>query len=107
MKKHAELLEIKPDKQPIGYVSAVSADFTLHTLQLEKGDVIYQFTDGYADQFGGEKGKKFKYNQLKELLLKNHHLDLEQQHQLIETVYLNWKGNLAQIDDILLTGIKV
>ncbi len=107
IKKNAELIEIKPDKQPIGYVSSTSTSFTLHKMQLEKGDIIYQFTDGYADQFGGEKGKKFKYNQLKELLVKNHNLGLDQQYKIIEDVYVQWKGSLAQIDDILLTAIKV
>ncbi len=107
LKNGGALLELKPDKQPIGYVSVNQKDFTLQTVVLEKGDIIYQFTDGYADQFGGIKGKKFKYNQLKEALINNKNLSLELQAETLKKMFVEWKGNLEQIDDVLVTGIKI
>lgn len=107
IKEDRTLLEIKPDKQPIGYVSSSPMDFSLNTIQLQKGDTIYQFSDGYADQFGGEKGKKFKYNQLKELLLNMKSSDMTQQLEILNSSFEKWKGSLVQIDDVLVTGIKI
>lgn len=107
IKEDGTLLEIKPDKQPIGYVSVTPQDFSLNTIQLQKGDTIYQFSDGYADQFGGEKGKKFKYNQLKELLLNIKSSDMTQQFEALNSSFEKWKGSLVQIDDVLVTGIKI
>lgn len=107
IKKDGSLLEIKPDKQPIGYVSVAPQDFSLNTVQLQKGDSIYQFSDGYADQFGGEKGKKFKYNQLKELLLNSKNLSMSEQNFLLKNSFEKWKGVLVQIDDVLVTGIRI
>jgi tetratricopeptide (TPR) repeat protein len=100
------LIEIKPDKQPIGKMDIIKP-FTTHTMQLNKGDVIYLFTDGYADQFGGPKGKKFKYQQLKELLLLNSQTSMEEQKTILNSTLENWKGSLEQVDDILVMGIKV
>jgi serine phosphatase RsbU (regulator of sigma subunit) len=81
--------------------------FTNHTIELQKGDCIYLFTDGYADQFGGEKGKKFKYSNLKEMLLKNHQLPMSEQKEKLDQTIENWKGNLEQVDDILIIGIQI
>lgn len=103
----ASLIEIKPDKQPIGYISSNQTAFTLHTVELFKEDVIYQFTDGFADQFGGSQGKKFKYNQLKALLVGFHGTSMNQQAEKLRTQFIDWKGQLDQIDDVLLSGIKV
>jgi serine phosphatase RsbU (regulator of sigma subunit) len=102
-----DLIEIKPDKQPIGFVTTDTIPFTLHTLQLNKGDVIYQFSDGFADQFGGEKGKKFKYNQLKQLFLNNSNLPMNTQAEILTKTFFDWKKDLEQIDDVLVTGIKI
>jgi PAS domain S-box-containing protein len=103
---HLSLVEIVPDKQPIGYHPAPKA-FTLHQYQLQKGDAVYLFTDGYADQFGGPKGKKFKYKQLLELLLKYHSRSMNDQKQVFDKAIEDWKGELEQVDDILLIGLKV
>lgn len=103
----ASLIEIKPDKQPIGYISSNQTAFTLHTVELFKEDVIYQFTDGFADQFGGSQGKKFKYNQLKALLVGFHGTSMNQQAEKLRTQFIDWKGKLDQIDDVFLSGIKV
>ena len=107
VKTDGALLEINPDKQPIGYVSSEPQDFSLNTIQLQKGDTVYQFSDGYADQFGGEKGKKFKYNQLKELLSKSKDTEMHEQLNILKNSFEKWKGNLVQIDDVLVTGIRI
>jgi len=69
--------------------------------------VIYTLTDGYPDQFGGEAGKKFKYRQLEEFLIANHHLPMEEQKAILDQKIEKWKGSLEQVDDILLIGIKI
>lgn len=101
-----ELNVIKADKQPIGYVEN-SSPFTNHTIQLNKGDSIYLFTDGYADQFGGPKGKKFKYSQLKEKIIAFQNKPMKEQKQVLEKVFNEWKGDLEQIDDVCIIGIKL
>ena len=98
--------ELKADKQPVGKFEKAHP-FTTHTLQLSEGDSLYIFTDGYADQFGGGKGKKFKYSNLKHLLLNISHLSPEQQKQELSNAITEWKGNLEQVDDICLVGVRV
>ncbi|HET6245912.1 MAG: SpoIIE family protein phosphatase [Bacteroidetes bacterium] len=100
------LFEIKADKQPIGSFDNRKA-FTNHLLELMKDDTIYVFTDGYADQFGGQNGKKFKYNQLKELFVSIHNLTMEEQQVVLAKTIEDWKGNLEQIDDICIVGVKI
>lgn len=107
LKTNGDLIELKPDKQPIGYASVNQVDFSMQSLAVEKGDIIYQFTDGYADQFGGPKGKKLKYNQLKQILTSNKNLSIEHQSEILKKTFIEWKGNLEQIDDVLVTGIRI
>ncbi|MBI3518722.1 MAG: SpoIIE family protein phosphatase [Bacteroidetes bacterium] len=78
-----------------------------HTLQLRKGDCFYIYSDGYADQFGGPKGKKYKYKQLEELLLANHTKPTQQQKQILNDNIENWKGSLEQVDDITVIGYNI
>ncbi len=101
-----KLTEIKADKQPIGQTDDPKP-FTTHTLNLQKGDIVYLMTDGYSDQFGGAKGKKFKYKQLEENLLANSNLPLEEQKTKLAKAFEAWKGNLEQVDDVTLIGIKL
>ena len=101
-----ELIEVKADKQPIGAFDNRKS-FTNHSFDLQKGDTIYIFTDGFADQFGGPKGKKFKYAQLKELLLSNQEKTMEEQKELLHNTIQNWRGELEQIDDICVIGVRV
>ncbi len=101
-----KLVEIPADKQPIG-TQPNAKDFTVKSLNLLSGDTIYLFTDGYADQFGGPKKKKFKYKKLSELLLAIHEKPMEEQKNILGSTIENWKGELEQIDDILLIGVKI
>ena len=101
------LIESRFDKMPVGMYGGPKTDFTLHSLDLQKGDTIYLFTDGYADQFGGPKGKKFKYAQLKETILSIHKSPLKEQQQILHKVIESWKGKLDQVDDILVVGIRI
>jgi serine phosphatase RsbU (regulator of sigma subunit)/Tfp pilus assembly protein PilF len=106
--RNGELIEFAADKHPVGaFVGEELKQFKNREFESQPGDVLYIFTDGYADQFGGPKGKKFKYSQLKELLLKISTLDMEEQREMLNTTIESWKGNLEQIDDILLIGIRI
>jgi serine phosphatase RsbU (regulator of sigma subunit) len=98
--------EITANKQPIGKTDK-PLPFTTNTIQLNKGEQIYLFTDGYADQFGGEKGKKFKYKQFQEVLLSNKDKSLNEQKKILNDTIEKWKGNLEQVDDILVIGIRL
>jgi serine phosphatase RsbU (regulator of sigma subunit) len=100
------LTEIKADKQPIGYSDNL-LPFKNHVLQLNKGDQIIMFTDGYADQFGGDKKKKFKRSGLKELVLNHASHPLDLQKQILEREFDNWKGDLEQIDDVCVIGVRI
>jgi tetratricopeptide (TPR) repeat protein len=98
--------EIAPNKQPIGKTDS-SELFVTHTLQLSKGDSIYLITDGFADQFGGPKGKKFKYKPLKELIIQNQTIEPLEIKNELELALDQWKGNLEQVDDVCIIGIKI
>ena len=100
------LKEIKANKQPIGYTDN-PMPFTNHTLSLKTDDLVYLFTDGFADQFGGEKGKKFKYKQLEHKLLAISSKDLQEQKEILNQVFNHWQGNLEQVDDVTIIGIKL
>ena len=102
-----ELIEYIPDKMPVGKSPKETISFRLQTIPLQKEDCIYIFTDGYADQFGGMNGKKFKYKQLKELLLANNCQSMNEQKNTLNKIIEKWKGELEQVDDILIIGIKV
>jgi len=105
--RNGELDEYKPDKMPVGKYGDEPKPFSLQTINLQKGDVVYSFTDGYADQFGGPKGKKFKYKQLEEKLLANHQLPMEEQRKNLLETFESWKGNMEQVDDVLVIGVRI
>ena len=101
-----ELFELKPDKMPIAiYVKLDS--FNNQEIQLSKGDMIYLFSDGFADQFGGTKGRKFLYSKFKEMLLKINQLTTTEQSDLLLKTFTEWKGNHEQVDDITIMGLKI
>lgn len=103
--RNNELIEYKPNKQPVGFHSGAEP-FSTHIVPLEKNDILYLFTDGYQDQFGGDKGKKFKAANLKSLLLKIHGLSLADQHQTLAIGLDQWRGSLEQVDDVCIMGVK-
>lgn len=112
--RKGELTQISGDKQPIGAYITDQRPFTSHAIQLEKGDCVYIFTDGLADQFGGPKGKKFKYKQLQKLLIDNHDLSMAQQRAAFEKAIMDWMNypsdegkGYEQTDDMLLIGFRV
>ena len=102
-----ELIEIKADRMPVGKHDKDILPFTLHKINLQKNDVVYTLTDGFADQFGGPDEKKFKYKPLQELLLSISTEPMEIQKQKLNDVFDNWKGSLEQVDDVCLIGIRV
>lgn len=107
--RNKEFIEIKADKKAIGadIEDAEIKTFTNHVIPLQKGDSIYLFTDGYADQFGGPQGKKFKYKKFQELLVEIQDNTIQEQKHLLNFHHEQWKGTLEQVDDILLMGIRI
>ena len=92
---------------PVGKHDRDQESFTSHSIQIKEGDIIYTLTDGFPDQFGGEKGKKFMSKNLKELLTSNSHLSMNEQKELLNNTFTQWVGNLEQVDDVTLIGIKI
>ncbi|MBK8926270.1 MAG: SpoIIE family protein phosphatase [Crocinitomicaceae bacterium] len=100
------LQELRADKQPVGLYQH-QTPFTNHKITLKKGTMLYLFSDGYADQFGGPQGKKFKYRPFQEMLKKNSGLETEKQLHFIRDNFMSWRGSFEQIDDVCVVGIKV
>ena len=101
-----QLIEFKADKMPVGKFIE-NRPFTLHTEILQKGDCIYLSSDGYPDQFGGPKGKKFKYKQLENLLLSIHRKPMEEQKVILNNTMNQWRNNMEQVDDICIVGVRI
>jgi serine phosphatase RsbU (regulator of sigma subunit) len=103
-----ELLEFKAVKRSIGGIQSVNAiPFSETKIDLQKNDCIYIFSDGFADQFGGPEGKKFMTKRLKELLVSINSLSMEEQQLKLEVEMNAWRGELTQVDDLLVIGIKI
>ncbi|HTA60814.1 MAG TPA: tetratricopeptide repeat protein [Bacteroidia bacterium] len=105
-KKEYKLTEISAHKQPIGFYPTITP-YPNHIIQLNKGDTFYLFTDGYADQFGGEKGKKLKYKPIKDILINAANKSMEEQKKILLDYFIEWKGNYEQTDDICIIGINI
>ncbi len=105
--RNGHLTEIRGDKMPIGINAVVEKSFANHDIKLEMGDLMYIFSDGYPDQFGGPEEKKFRYKNLQKLLVKNANRPMESQKRELERNFIQWKGNLEQVDDVLIIGIKI
>ena len=99
--------EIRPDKMPVGKSPKDDTTFALKNYKLKRGDCVFMFSDGFADQFGGPKGKKLKYKLLKETIFKNCHLPMQEQKQALQQCFASWKVNHEQVDDVLVVGIKI
>lgn len=104
--QNGELSDTKPDKQAIGLVDDPKP-FTNHSFKLNKGDVIYTTSDGFPDQFGGPKGKKFKYKPFKEMLVAMHQEPMAEQLDKLLKTFDEWKGELEQVDDVCVMGVRV
>lgn len=100
-----KLIEVRPDNHAIG-LGAQKTAYKNHQIQLQERDTVYLFTNGFADQFGGERGKKFKMNRLKQLLLYNQDKTMSEQGVLLEQTFDEWRGDLEQIDDVCMIGLR-
>lgn len=101
-----KMIELEHDKMPVGK-GEKEESYRLFNIKFTKGDTLFLFTDGYADQFGGPKGKKYKHKTLQELLRKNSSMKIPEQQQALYTVFKNWRGNLEQVDDVCVMGIRL
>ncbi|PLX14347.1 MAG: hypothetical protein C0594_00155, partial [Marinilabiliales bacterium] len=108
------IAEIKPDKMPIGIHERMDR-FSTFEVNLLKGDQLYLFSDGYADQFGGPKGKKFKYKPFKRIIIENSHLSMEEQRLALRHTFNEWIACInpetglpyEQIDDVCVAGVRI
>jgi len=102
-----EIIEGAADRMPVGYHDRLITDFTNSEFTLQKNDIMYIFSDGYVDQFGGENGKKFMAKRFKQLLIDIHNEPMEKQKEILDTTITEWRGELDQVDDILVIGLRV
>lgn len=105
--RNGELDEIKADRMPIGIHRRAKESFYNHDIPLKKDDLIYIFSDGFVDQFGGKDGRKFLTGNFKKLLIENHQKPLSEQKHILEKTFEQWKGDRKQLDDILIIGFKI
>jgi serine phosphatase RsbU (regulator of sigma subunit) len=106
--RNNEMLVYKPNKFPIGGLQVYHTEaFTQHEIDLIKGDAIYIFSDGFSDQFGGGKGKKLMTKKFKDELMQIQHLNMKEQENYLLGLFNKWKGNLEQVDDVLIIGIRI
>jgi len=105
--RNGEIIEIKADKMPIGYHIKKDVLFTGQDIDIEIGDRLYMFSDGYVDQFGGETGRKFMSKRFKELLVETNSMSMEEQKEHLNDTIEQWMGDYEQIDDILVFGIEI
>jgi len=105
--RNNELIEYKGDRMPVGIHINFNKPFTNHLIEIQSNDLIYLFTDGYADQFGGESGKKFRYKRFQDLLIEINQLQMYSQKEVLERVFIEWLGSLDQVDDVLVFGFKI
>jgi len=104
--RNSVLTEIKADKMPVGVDAIEENSFTNHSMQLMHGDIVYLFSDGFPDQFGGPENKKFKYGPFRELIIGVSESSMEEQKKELDRVITEWKGDTFQVDDILVLGIQ-
>lgn len=104
--RNGEIIQVKGDRMPIGY-HIVMDEFKNNELDIEKSDMLYTFSDGYQDQFGGKDGSKFKIKKLKELMVEICNKPVGEQHIILDETIEKWKGTEEQIDDILLIGVRI
>ncbi len=101
------LRKVQGDRMPIGIHFISFTPFRNNSINITKGDRLYLFSDGYADQFGGPKGKKFMYKPFQDLLITNHKKPMANQKEILYDAFEDWKGNLDQVDDVLVIGMAI
>ena len=105
--RNSEIVEYKANRMPIGFHHKIGEPYTNHTIKLVKDEVLYLFSDGFPDQFGGTEGKKYKYKPFKDFLLSINHLSMDEQNKMLTQEFENWKGDCDQLDDVIVLGIKI
>ena len=105
--REGKLIELKPDRMPVGFYDNENRSFSSSKVNLKHGDQLYMFSDGYYDQFGGNEGFKMKSHKFKEVLLTCSHKSNSEQMEILETQFQKWKGKYEQVDDILVMGIQI
>ena len=105
--RDGQIIELKPDRMPVGYYDNEDRSFSSSKVAIKDGDQIYMFSDGYYDQFGGTEGLKMKTQKFKEILLDCCHKSNDEQIAILEREFNNWKGKHEQVDDILIIGIQI
>jgi len=105
--RNNEIIEYRPNKYSIGGHSTDGKHFDLTEVDVRPGDLVYLLTDGYADQFGGDNGKKFKFKNFKELVLSIADKPMNEQKQILDETFEAWRGSLEQIDDVCVIGVKI
>lgn len=106
--RDGNLKQIKADRFPVGtFIGEKARKFTNHVIEVKSGDVLYIFSDGFADQFGGPKGKKFMQSRFRDLLRDIHTKSLDEQYDILSKTFSKWKGNLDQIDDVCVLGVRI
>ena len=105
--RNGELIEAKPDKMPIGIHVKELGPFTNQIFQIEKGDIVYTCSDGYADQFGGPDNNKYRRKNFKDLLLQIHKKEMNKQKEILDKTLMDWMEGFEQVDDILVCGIRI
>lgn len=107
MVRDGEITVVKADRMPVGVHDRMGNSFTNSKFTMMKGDVYYILSDGYVDQFGGPKGKKFMTKRFKNLILDIHKLPMAEQSRLLEEELLKWRGDIEQVDDIIIIGVRI
>lgn len=105
--RNDEVIQLKADRMPIGYHMKMDSSFTMQEIELQKGDCLYNSSDGYPDQFGGKDGRKFMSKNFKELLLEVHHKPMAEQREILNTTFDKWRGDIEQIDDVIVIGVRI
>jgi len=105
--RQEELIELKPDKMPIGIHEFCNQEFNTIKLDLKSADTIYMFSDGFSDQFGGSRGKKLKYNKFKSILKELNSIDFTSRENTLNEIFDNWRGENEQIDDVMVLGFEI
>ncbi|HVN57201.1 MAG TPA: SpoIIE family protein phosphatase [Bacteroidales bacterium] len=101
------LTKYNGDRMPIGIHVTTIVPFTNHSIETRKGDLLYIFSDGYADQFGGPRGRKFMYKHFQDLLLRNHYKPMDLQKEILDNTFIKWMGDRSQVDDVLVIGLHL